>query len=193
MALPPLSSRRPVPLLLAVAALGALLAPGAASASEAAARPTRFLTEPSVSEDRIAFAYANDVWTARRDGTGVVRITSGPGAKGDPAFSPDGSLLAFSGDLDGNVDVYVVPATGGVPRRLTHHPAPDLVQGFTPDGKAVLFTSPREAFNNRHTQLFTVPVAGGVPEKLPVPNAARASFSPDGKRIAYNPVAARFL
>jgi tricorn protease len=145
------------------------------------------LTQPALSAERVAFVYGNDVWTSRLDGSAVQRITSGPGARTSPAFSPDGSLLAFSAELDGNVDVFVVPAAGGVPKRLTWHPSRDTVQGFTPDGKAVLFSSPREAFNNRHTQLYTVPIDGGVETKLPIPNADRAVFSPDGKTIAYTP------
>ena len=85
------------------------------------------------------------------------------------------------------------PAAGGVPKRLTWHPGRDVVQGFTPDGKAVLFASPREAFNNRHTQLYTVPVEGGVETKLPIPHADRAAYSPDGKTIAYTPNAPAHL
>ena len=145
------------------------------------------LTDPALSADRIAFVYGNDVWTCRLDGSGVQRITSGPGVKMRPAFSPDGSLLAFSAELDGNLDVFVVPAAGGVPKRLTWHPGRDVVQGFTPDGKSVLFTSPRAAVNNRHTQLYTVPVDGGLETALPIPYADRAAYSPDGKTIAYNP------
>ena len=89
--------------------------------------------------------------------------------------------------------MYVVPAQGGVPVRLTWHPGADLVQGFTADGKSVLFTSARAVFTTRFTQLFTVPVDGGVEEALPIPNAARATYSPDGRRIAYNPLGPAFL
>ena len=173
--------------LLALALL-VLVSPPAAGAGS-----TRMLSDPAISADRIAFVYASDLWTCRLDGTGVQRITSGPGAKGNPAFSPDGTLLAFSAELDGNMDVYVVPAAGGVPKRLTWHPMPDLVQGFTPDGKSILFASPRSAVNNRHAQLYTVPVGGGVETRLPIPNAARAVFSPDGKTIAYTPNSPRHL
>ncbi len=165
----------------------------ASAALAAPAWPTKMLTQPALSADRIAFAYGNDLWTSRLDGSGVQRITSGPGTKTSPVFSPDGSLLAFSAELDGNLDVYVVPAAGGVPKRLTWHPGRDVVQDFTPDGKAVLFTSPRESFNNRHTQLYTVPVEGGVETKLPIPYAARAVFSPDGRTIAYVPNGPRHL
>src|SRR5664280_1079416 len=158
-----------------------------ASAASAPGGPSKMLTDPALSAERIAFVYGNDVWTCRLDGRGVQRITSGSGVKMRPAFSPDGSLLAFSAELDGNLDVYVVPAAGGVPKRLTWHPGRDVVQGFTPDGKSVLFTSPRAADNNRHAQLYTVPVEGGPETALPIPYASRAAYSPDGKTIAYNP------
>ena len=158
-----------------------------ASAASAPGGPSKMLTDPALSAERIAFVYGNDVWTCRLDGRGVQRITSGSGVKMRPAFSPDGSLLAFSAELDGNLDVYVVPAAGGVPKRLTWYPGRDVVQGFTPDGKSVLFTSPRAADNNRHAQLYTVPVEGGPETALPIPYASRAAYSPDGKTIAYNP------
>ena len=73
------------------------------------------------------------------------------------------------------------PSTGGVPRRLTWHPGADVVQGFTPDGTQVLFTSPRAVFTTRYTQLFTVPVKGGVEVALPIPNASRGSYSPTAR------------
>jgi tricorn protease len=171
---------------LAAVALSLALS-SAALAASAPSGPSKMLTDPALSADRIAFVYGNDIWTCRLDGSGVTRITSGPGVKMRPAFSPDGSLLAFSAELDGNLDVYVAPAAGGVPKRLTWHPGRDVVQGFTPDGKSVLFTSPRAAVNNRHTQLYMVPVDGGLETALPIPYASRAAYSPDGKTIAYNP------
>lgn len=176
--------RRLVPLVLLADLAAATV--GVAAAAPAAG-PTKMLTEPALSAERVAFVYGGDLYTSRLDGSAVQRITSGPGAKTSPSFSPDGALLAFSAELDGNLDVYVVPSGGGVPKRLTWHPGRDVVQGFTPDGKAILFSSPREAVNNRHTQLYTVPVEGGVETKLPIPNADRAAFSPDGRTIAYTP------
>ncbi len=103
-----------------------------------------------------------------------------------PHFSPDGSLIAFTGVLDGNADVYVVAATGGEPRRLTYHPGADGVLGFTPDGSKVLFYSMRDTARDL-PKLFTVPLTGGPPEELPLPSGVRASYSPDGKRLAYVP------
>ncbi|MGZ7040884.1 MAG: S41 family peptidase, partial [Thermoanaerobaculia bacterium] len=149
---------------------------------------TRLLNTPAVSANAIAFSYANDIWTANLDGTGVRHLTTHPGVETGPRFSPDGSMIAFTGQYEGNTDVYVVPTAGGVPTRLTWHPANDVVQGFTPDGKSILFSSPREVFSNRYQQLFTVPVTGGAVTKLPIPNAAKASYSPDGRTIAYVPL-----
>ena len=165
--------------------------------SPAASNPdvtdTRLLTQPAVSSSHLAFVYAADLWVCDLDGRNVRRLTSGDGFESMPAFSPDGSLVAFSAQYDGNTDVYVVSVSGGVPKRLTWHPGDDVVQGFAPDGATVLFTSPREVFTGRYTQLFSVPVKGGMPERLPVPHAARASWSPDGSALAYNPLAPRHL
>ena len=149
---------------------------------------TRLLTQPAITKTHIAFVYADDLWVADPDGRNVVHLTTDLGVEGYPAFSPDGSLLAFSAQYDGNTDVYVVPATGGVPKRLTWHPGADLVQDFSRDGRSILFASPRASFTGAHLQLYTVPVQGGFPERLRVPYAARAVFSPDGKKIAYNPL-----
>ena len=154
---------------------------------------TRMLTQPAISRERIAFSYANDLWVANVDGTNVRRLTSHPGIEGNPRFSPDGKWIAFSGEYDGNVDVYIVSAEGGVPQRLTWHPGADLPQGFTPDGSAVLFTSPREVYTARFLQLFTVPVTGGMASKLPIPNAAKATFSADGARMVYQPIGDAFI
>src|SRR5581483_6806427 len=124
-------------------------------------RDTRMLSQPAISADHIAFIYAQDLWVANVDGSQPRRLTVSEGVESSPVFSPDGKLIAFSGQYDGNVDVFLIPVEGGVPRRLTWHPAPDLVRGFTPDGKAVLFASQRFVFTNRYMKLYTVPVTGG--------------------------------
>ena len=156
---------------------------------------TKLLTQPAISANHVAFVYAGDLFVADLNGTGnptnVRRLTTDDGVETNPAFSPDGKLIAFSAQYDGNTDVFVVPVSGGSPTRLTWHPMADVVQGFTPDGKSVLFTSQRSTYTGRYSQLFTVPVQGGIEETLPIPNAARATYSPDGQRIAYNPIAPR--
>lgn len=149
---------------------------------------TRLLSQPAVSASRVAFAYAGDLSSAKLDGTDVRRLTTADGDESNPAFSPDGAWITFTANYDGNTDVYVVSALGGAPRRLTYHPAADVAQGFSPDGKQVLFTSGRNSWTGALSQLYTVPMEGGVDTQLPIPNAAQGTFSPDGRRIAYNPL-----
>jgi tricorn protease len=149
---------------------------------------TRLLSMPAVSARNIAFIYAEDLWVADRDGKNVRRLTSDIGVEAYPVFSPDGSIIAFTATYEGNPDVYTIPVTGGVPKRLTYHPGPDIVRGFTPDGQSILFNSNRNVFSNRHMQLYTVPVEGGMPTQLPIPWGFEAAYSPDGQFIAYCPV-----
>jgi len=153
---------------------------------------TKLLTQPAISASHIAFIYAGDLFTCDLNGANVRRLTTDDGVEANPVFAPDGKTIAFSAQYDGNTDVYTVPVTGGAPRRLTWHPGADQVQSFTPDGTAVLFASQRATFTGRYAQLFTVPVTGGIEDALPIPNAARATYSPDGQRIAYNPLSGRY-
>src|SRR5688500_8715413 len=133
---------------------------------------TRLLAQPALSASHVAFTYAGDLWVAEAAGGTARRLTSDDGVESNPAFSPDGKLIAFSAQYDGNTDVFTVPVNGGAPTRLTWHPGADVVQGVTPDGKTVLFTSARAVFTGRYSQLFTVPVGGGMETQLPIPNAA---------------------
>jgi tricorn protease len=175
---------------LSLVILGALAS--ARPSADVNVRDTRLLHQPATSGTHVAFVYADDLWVARLDGSDLRRLTTDEGLESRPAFSPDGHHIAFTAQYEGNRDVYIVPVEGGVPRRLTWHPGADEVQGFTPDGRKVLFTSGRAVFTTRYTQLFTVPVEGGVEDALPLPNAASGAYSPDGRRIAYNPLAPRF-
>lgn len=153
---------------------------------------TRMLSQPAISSDQIAFIYAEDLWVANTDGTQSRRLTVDEGIESSPVFSPDGQWIAFSAEYDGNRDVFIVPARGGIPVRLTWHPGADVVRGFTPDGKNVIFISQRATHTNRYFQLFTVPVTGGFPTQLVIPNASFAVYSPDGKSMAYTPIPDRF-
>lgn len=149
---------------------------------------TRMMSQPAISSGHIAFIYAEDLWVANIDGTNPKRLTANEGLESNPYFSPDGTLIAFSAQYDGNTDVYIVPVEGGTPTRLTWHPYQDLVRGFTPDGKNILFASQRTSFTNRYLQLYTIGIHGGVPQKVKLPNAFMACYSPDGSSMAYTPV-----
>ena len=146
---------------------------------------TKLMHQPALSDTHIAFVYAEDLWVANRDGSNPRRLTIDEGVESSPVFSPDGSMIAFNAVYDGNNDAYVVPVTGGVPKRLTWHPYADLVRDFTPDGKHVLFASRRNSHTNRHFKLFTVPVEGGNVTQLDIPNGFWASYADDGQHIAY--------
>src|SRR5579862_1151419 len=144
------------------------------------------MRHPTLSKTEIAFAFAGDLWTVPRAGGQAVRLTSAPGLIGSPIFSPDGSMIAFSGEYDGNTDVFVIPAHGGVPKRLTFHPAPDVPVGWTPDGAKVVFSSSMLSGTDL-PRLFEVPANGGKIEPLPFPSGSAASFSSDGTKLAYMP------
>jgi len=159
----------------------------AAPAAFGAAGAVHLLQKPAMNKTEIVFSYAGDLWTAGRQGGMATRLTAGAGMESSAAFSPDGSMLAFSGEYDGNTDVFTVPIAGGVPKRVTFHPDADRVVGWTPDGKRILFRSSRESYS-RYTQLFTVAPEGGLPEALPLPMAFAGAYSPDAKRMVYQPL-----
>ena len=140
-----------------------------------------------MNKSEIVFSYAGDLWTVARQGGVATRLTSGSGVETEIAFSPDGAMVAFTGQYDGNTDVFTVPTAGGIPKRITYHPDADHVVGWTPDGKRILFRSTRDAVS-RYAQLYTVAPEGGLPELLPLPMAAAGAYSPDGKRMVYQPI-----
>jgi tricorn protease len=164
-----------------------LLASGALAQAEA---PLIF-TNPAVNNTNIVFSHAGDLWVVGRAGGEARRLTSGVGVETSPRISPDGATVAFTGEYEGNYDVYVVPVTGGVPKRLTYHPGADFVSGWSPDGK-VLFSSFRNSQTGRTAQLFTINPNGVWPELIPLPMAHDGSFSPDGKYLAYEPMRRAF-
>ncbi|MGA9773309.1 MAG: PDZ domain-containing protein [Blastocatellia bacterium] len=151
----------------------------------ASAQGTRLLRQPTVSRDLVAFEYGGDLWAVSRNGGQARRLTSTPGVEADPYFSPDGTQVAFTATVAGNTDVYVIAAVGGDSRRLTYHPGTDAVRGWTPDGRRVIFASDRDTAPHAHFRLWAVDTQGTMPEALPMPRAYTGSYSPDGRRLAY--------
>ncbi|MCM2256877.1 MAG: S41 family peptidase, partial [Vicinamibacteria bacterium] len=174
-------------------ALGALLLATPASAQ------TKLLRFPDIHGDTVVFTYAGDLWTAPAKGGTAARLTAHPGQENFAKFSPDGKWVAFTGQYDGDEQVYVMPATGGVPKQLTYYPArgpmaprhglDNQVYGWTPDGTSIVFRSLRDADGGRsETALYTVPAGGGLAVKLPMPTSGAGDFAPDGKRLVYSPL-----
>jgi tricorn protease len=158
------------------------------------AQGTRLLRHPTVSRDSVAFEYAGDLWIVSRSGGQARRLTATPSFEIDPYFSPDGTQIAFSATVAGNTDVYVVSTSGGDPKRLTYHPGADRVRGWTPDGRRVVFGSSRaSAPQSSYYQVWTVGLDGGLPERLPMPRAFDGTYSPDGRRFAYEEFSTVFI
>ena len=147
----------------------------------------RLLRHPDVSQSQIVFSYADDLWLVSRTGGQATRLTSADGVETHPKFSPDGQFVAFTAPYsDGNEDVYVLPVTGGVPQRVTRHPAYDKMIDWHPDGERILYASDMNSERKRYNQLFLIESDGGVPEQLPMPYGEMATFSPDGSAILYS-------
>ncbi|HET6374306.1 MAG TPA: S41 family peptidase [Candidatus Polarisedimenticolia bacterium] len=188
-----------MPRSLAVLALAVsiqLLSGGSIPAAGPEGDEGRLLRFPTLSKESIAFVYGGDLWTVPRSGGVARQLTTDPGIEWFPRFSPDGRWIAFTGEYDGNRDVYVIPAEGGEPKRLTwwrdvgqqsERAGPNnMVIGWSRDGKSILFRSRHQAWESRAGRLYTVSVDGGLPAPLVVPEGGLASFSPDGGKLVYN-------
>ncbi|HNC44299.1 MAG TPA: hypothetical protein PLU80_09040 [Acidobacteriota bacterium] len=154
--------------------------------------PPLLMRSPTVSRTQVVFVFAGDLWTVSREGGEATRLTTGVGTETTPLFSPDGQWVAFTGEYDGNLDVFVVSAKGGVPKRITYHPANDILAGWTPDGKSLLIASDRSSINGITNQLYTIPIDVTIATLIPLPMAAAGSYSPDGSQLAYVPVTPAF-
>jgi len=152
----------------------------------------RLLRQPDVSSTQIAFVYAGDIWVAPKTGGTAVRLSSPRGEESFPRFSPDGKEIAFTGDYDGNLDVYMIPSGGGLTRRVTHHPMSDRNLDWYPDGQSILYASGMESGRNRFNQLYRVSKNGGLPTKLPIPYGEFGAISEDGTWLAYMPQSQEF-
>ena len=167
-----------------------------------AAAETRLLRFPDIHGDRVVFTYAGDLWTASTAGGQARRLTAHSGVELFAKFSPDGRWIAFTGQYDGDEQVYLIPADGGVPRQLTFYPAAgplpprwgydNQVYDWTPDGSSVLFRSMRHGWSLTDTQLFVVPADGGLPRALPMPESGAGDLSPDGTQAVYSPLTRDF-
>ncbi|HCY76808.1 MAG TPA: peptidase S41 [Ignavibacteriales bacterium] len=152
----------------------------------------RMFQYPDVSKTQITFTYGGDVWIVAKEGGTAYKLTSAKGTELLSRFSPDGQQIAFSGNYNGNLDVYVMPSMGGLPKRITHHGMADRIIDWYPDGNSLLFASSRESGKQRFNQFYKVSKDGGFPEKLPLSYAEFGVISPDAKQIAYTPISRAF-
>ncbi len=165
---------------------------------------TRLLRFPDIYKDKIVFSYAGDLYLVGRNGGTARKITSDEGYEMFARFSPDGKQLAFTGQYDGNTEVYLMPAEGGEPERLTYTATlmrddvsdrmgpNNIVMDWKPDGKHIIYRSRKQSFNDFVGQLFSVSVDGGLSEQIPLPRGGFLSFNEDGSKMAYNRVFREF-
>jgi tricorn protease len=157
-----------------------------AYAAPLSAAEIRLPRHPDYSEGRIVFSYLGDLWLVNDDGSNPRRLTVHAARDAHPKFSPDGKWIAFSSNRYGNDDVFVMPANGGTAKRLTYHSAPDTVVGWSRDSKRVTFSSARGRVYGGIPSLYDVPLDGGAELPLPTDWGTFASYSPDGRQLAYN-------
>jgi len=144
-----------------------------------------FFRFPDIRGDLIVFTSEGDLWSVLLTGNGEAhRLTRHNGQETYARISPDGKWIAFTGEYDGNRDVYVMPTTGGAPERLTFHPGWDEVVGWTPDSKQIMFRSPRNS-PNFTWKIYTVGLEGGFPEDFGLDKGTRISLESKGSRLAF--------
>lgn len=168
----------------------------------AACAEDRLFRFPDIHNDLVVFSHAGDLWTVSATGGQARRVTTHEGLELFGRFSPDGKQIAFSGEYDGDMNVYVMPTTGGTPKQLSYHPGyqrgaermgpENQVLGWTPDGSNILFRSRKFTHEIFIGHLYLIGPEGGYPTQLPVPEGSFTKFSPDGKKIVYTPIGRDF-
>lgn len=186
-----------LPGLLALVLLSMASLVSAQTADEA-----RLLRFPDINGDLIVFVYAGDIWSVPASGGEARRLTSDLGLELFPKISPDGRWIAFSAEYSGTRQVYVMPSTGGVPRQLTYYNDIGVlpprggfdhqVLDWTPDSRKVLIKANRTPYGDRAGKYFLADINGGLETPLQIPEGSAATFSPDGKAIAYTPIMREF-
>lgn len=171
---------------------------------QAVAEEARLLRFPAVHGNQLIFSYAGDLYTVPRTGGVARKLTSHPGYEMFPRFSHDGRQIAFTGQYDGNTEVYVMPAEGGIPKRITYTATigrddiadrmgpNNVVMAWTPDNKSVIYRGRSSSFNSFKGMLYKVPAGGGLSEELPFSVAGWATYNADASKLAMNRVFREF-
>lgn len=164
----------------------------------------RLLRFPAIYDNQIVFSYAGDLYTVASDGGVARKLTNQIGYEMFPRFSPDGKTIAFTGQYDGNTEVFTMNSIGGIPKRLTYTATlgrddlsdrmgpNNIVIGWKHDNKNIVFRSRKKTFNDFNGSLFTVNTDASLPEELPLPRGGFCSYSPDDSKLAYNRIFREF-
>jgi len=163
----------------------------------------RLMRFPAIHDNQVIFSYAGNLYTVDANGGAARKLTSSPGYEMFARFSPDGKNIAFTGQYDGNTEVYVMPSQGGVPKRVTYtatlgrddisdRMGPNNIVMTWKDNEHIVYRSRCESFNAFVGQLYIADTNGGLSEQLPLPTGGFCSYSPDGKQLAYNRIFRQF-
>ena len=164
----------------------------------------RLLRFPAIYGNQIIFTYAGDLYTVDKTGGVARKLTNdSEGYEMFARFSPDGTNIAFTGQYDGNTEIFLIPAEGGVPERLTYtatlgrddisdRMGPNNIVMTWKDDNNIVYRSRKQSFNSFKGQLFLINKEGGLSEELPLPVGGFCSYSPDKTKLAYNRVFREF-
>lgn len=169
-----------------------------------ASEEARLLRFPAIHGDQIVFTYAGDLYAVSASGGVARKLTNHVGMELFPRFSHDGKWIAFTAQYDGNTEVYLMPAEGGIPKRLTYTATlgrddvsdrmgpNNIVMGWKHNNKEIVFRSRMKSYNSFNGELFLVSADGNLPEQIPVPRGGFCSFSSDDQKMAYNRIFREF-
>ena len=146
--------------------------------------PAKMIQYPDVSDSYICFTYADDLWIVNKQGGTAHRLTTKQGQETMGKFSPDGKTIAFNANYDGNFDIYTIPVTGGIPKRITTHGMPDHIKGWTQDGKFLIYTSRMESGKQSFSKAFKIAVQGGLPLRIPISKVEELDLHANGDLVA---------
>ncbi len=146
--------------------------------------PAKMIQYPDVSDSYICFTYADDLWIVDKQGGTAHRLTTKEGQETMGKFSPDGKTIAFNANYDGNTDIYTIPVTGGIPKRITTHGMPDNIKGWTQDGKFLIYTSRMESGKQRFSKAFKISINGGLPTRMPINKVEELDIHAKGDLLA---------
>jgi len=164
----------------------------------------KMLRFPAIHGNQVVFSYAGDLYTVGINGGVAQQLTNDPdGFEIFARFSPDGKKIAFTGQYDGNTEVYVIPSEGGVPQRVTYTATldrDDLSDRMGPnnilmtwkDNENIVYRSRKITWDDFIGHLFVANINGGLNEQLPFSEGGWLSYSPDGSKIAFNRVMREF-
>ena len=142
-----------------------------------------YYRHPDIHNNTIVFSAEGDLWTVPLQGGLAQRLTTHPEEELYPAFSEDGTQIAFSASYEGPTEVYTMPVEGGLPIRWTYEGDASIVNNWTPDNKVVYQT--RAYSKVPDNQLVTIDLKTKEKSRIPLAQASEASFDSTGKTVYF--------